>query len=217
MGREDWYRRTTWTAEDEQVFFARLGRSRSAGHKAQYLRIQAHYLRGTGEPALVAAALKLLNLAVETYPDAREAGAVYHERGLCLVAQGRIAEALDALRASLKAERGFPNIKTEAYLDFGWLIVKDQRVAEYPEAAAVLEEFGGRELFPASHYRHHAIRALLAEAAGDREAAAAHARRALDWASRQESGAPYHPTLGLVRSLDPQVHGRLVALGGRLQ
>lgn len=53
MGRDDWYRRTTWTSEDAEAFFDRLNRSRGLESKAQYVRIQALDLEEAGliEPA----------------------------------------------------------------------------------------------------------------------------------------------------------------------
>ena len=45
MSKDDWFRRTTWSDEDERAFFARLVRSRGIFRKAQYLRIQAVTLR----------------------------------------------------------------------------------------------------------------------------------------------------------------------------
>src|ERR1700722_5779262 len=64
VGREDWYRRTTWSNDDREQFFARLERSREAFHKSQYLRIQAYCLQLAG---LYEDALQLLNLLVERF------------------------------------------------------------------------------------------------------------------------------------------------------
>ncbi len=43
----EWFRRTTWTKEDQEDFFGHLGRSRTQA--PQYVRIQALYLEKTGQ------------------------------------------------------------------------------------------------------------------------------------------------------------------------
>jgi hypothetical protein len=52
MSKTEWFRRTTWTPEDEASFRARLKRSRGSFHKAQYLRIQAEHLQEVGTGAM---------------------------------------------------------------------------------------------------------------------------------------------------------------------
>ena len=63
----DWFRRTTWSPDDEREFFARLGRSRGPERKAQYLRIQASHL-ATAAPPLHGPALALLDRLLAEYP-----------------------------------------------------------------------------------------------------------------------------------------------------
>ena len=42
----DWFRRETWTQEDEAEFFKKLNRAKKS-NRAQYLRIQANHLYET--------------------------------------------------------------------------------------------------------------------------------------------------------------------------
>jgi hypothetical protein len=72
---ESWYRRRTWTDEDRAGFFARLRRSRSGFHKAQYCRIQAYELQQAGN---YHAALELLDLLMKEWPDDAQKAAVFH-------------------------------------------------------------------------------------------------------------------------------------------
>src|SRR5205809_238226 len=46
--QDDWFRQKTWSEDIARKFFARLGRSRTPYHKAQYVKIQAVELLQTG-------------------------------------------------------------------------------------------------------------------------------------------------------------------------
>lgn len=210
----EWFRRTTWTADDEREFFARLGRSRGAERRAQYLRIQASHL-AAAEPPLHEPALRLLERLLADYPDDIMLALAHAQRAASLTALGRADEALSALRAALAAQRARPNVQTSAPVDFAWLVATyDGAGALRDEALSVLAEFGAaaEDTFPAERYRRDGARAMLLEAAGDSTAAAAAARGALAAAGATHSGFRYHPTLGLVESPDAGPHARLVRL-----
>jgi hypothetical protein len=66
----DWYRRKTWTATDEEEYFAKLARARKDG-PAQYLRVQAIELIETKDKNLLSAAATLLNKILTDFPDNR--------------------------------------------------------------------------------------------------------------------------------------------------
>src|SRR5262245_4018263 len=80
---DTWYRRTSWSDLDRRAFFDRLARSRTRGNKAQYLRIQAVHLEETGRPALVRAALELLDMVVREWPEPSEVAQAYHQQATC--------------------------------------------------------------------------------------------------------------------------------------
>ena len=67
MNNHMWYRKTTWTANDREDFFARLKRSRKTS-RGQYLKIQAYHLYETNSPIEIKAALELTELALAEYP-----------------------------------------------------------------------------------------------------------------------------------------------------
>jgi tetratricopeptide (TPR) repeat protein len=212
VGKVEWYRRSTWTPDDQADFQARLKRSRGSFHKAQYLRLQALALQEVGTDAILSAALSLLDQLVRDYPDPSQLASAHQQRAECLADLGRYEEALASYRAAFDAQRHAPNWKTEAYLGFGELVLGLKRKDLYQEAVAVLEQFGGGEVFPASQYRHATIRALTCDASGDRASACLHARQALAAAAKVESPFRYHRQLGLVRFVDPEVMDRLRAL-----
>jgi len=64
----DWYRRKTWTENDEAEFFAKLNRARKDG-RAQYLKIQAIELIETKKTGLVNVAETLLNKYFDEFPE----------------------------------------------------------------------------------------------------------------------------------------------------
>jgi hypothetical protein len=64
----DWYRRKTWTKEDEQEFYLKLGRARKDS-RGQYLKIQALELLDTKEENLLQVAEGLLHSVLTEYPD----------------------------------------------------------------------------------------------------------------------------------------------------
>lgn len=211
----DWFRRTTWSEVDRAEFFERLKRARGSGSKAQYLRIQALHLQQVGEPACLRAALELLQLMVADYPEAIQLAQAHKQRAECLIAVGERDSGLLAYRDSLDAERKLPNVRTDAYIGFGELVMELGREDFYREVLDVMNEFGTDEPFPIQRYRSFAVRALAYEQLGQLQEARRCAESALDAAAATESPFRYHRRLGLVANQDTDVHGRLVALAGR--
>jgi tetratricopeptide (TPR) repeat protein len=212
VGKVEWYRRSSWTPDDQADFQARLKRSRGSFHKAQYLRLQALALQEVGTEPLLTAALSLLDQLLRDHVDASQLASAHQQRAECLADLGRYEEALISYRAAFEAQRNAPNWRTEAYLGFGELVLGLKLRDMYREAVTVLEEFGGGEVFPASQYRHATIRALTCDATGDLAGARLYAGRALAAAAKAESPFRYHRQLGLVRFVDPEVMDRLRAL-----
>ncbi|MEN6451747.1 MAG: hypothetical protein ABFC96_14745 [Thermoguttaceae bacterium] len=212
MGREDWFRHTTWTDADRNDFNARLDRSR-AGNKAQYLRVQAIHLAQAGYHK---SAIELLDRLFAESPGRFDLAIAHAQRADSLAKLGHIEAAISEYRQALQAERDFPNVQTNAWLDFGWLVVEKRLTSLYDEVARVLQEFRseGSLVFPALKYRYCAIRSLLADARGDKEVAREFANVALAEAAKEHSGLRYHSTLGLVGSQRGTFDSRLRKLAG---
>lgn len=168
MGRDDWFRNTTWTPEIATAFFQRLARSRGPDRKAQYLRIQALHLAETKERRLIEVALCLLDRLLTEYPTRSQLQSSHLQRAQCLVELGRDDDAIVAFRASLAAQRDFPNVHTDAWLDFAWFAVERERLDLYAKVSAVLDEFAraAATTFPIQRYKLHAARAVMLAAAG---------------------------------------------------
>src|SRR5579862_3159698 len=210
MGQQDWYRRTTWTRRDQDEFAARLARSRSAFNKAQYLRIQALSLQQAGGRGRLLAALSLLDELVGLYPDELSLGTALMQRAECLEQLGRTDEAIDAYRGSLDAQRANPTVRDGAYLGYAALVVtRLRRLDLYVEVLAVLEEFGGGEVFPVQQYRYNALRAFILSELGRYLEAREAAILALAASAKKESPFRYHRGLGIVTNPEVVLQKRL--------
>ena len=199
MSKLEWFRRTTWTDDDRKDFNARLKRSRGASNKAQYLRIQAYHLAEVGNEE---GSIELLDRLFAEFPDKLQLAQAHQQKGSSLARLSKIEAAIQELRAALQAERDFPNVKTNAWLDFGWLVVEKQLIDLYDEVSRVLQEFRDESglTFPATEYRYATIQALLADAKGEEALASEFAKQALAEAAKVHSGLSYHPALGLAGS-----------------
>jgi tetratricopeptide (TPR) repeat protein len=194
---DDWFRRSTWSEEDRRSFFARLARSRTRFHKAQYLRIQALHLEQTGRPDLVRHALELLEQVLKEWPEPSQLASTYHQQGTCHLQLEQPLRAIDCFRKALAAEREHPGVRTHAATDLAWLVATGEMTAYYSEALAVLPP--AEELaFPVQRFKVHGARALILAATGDVAAGRAEAARALDACATTHSGFRHHRDLGLV-------------------
>lgn len=210
----DWFRRHTWTEVDQTEFFARLGRSRTPFHKAQYAQIQAYELHRAGGPRYAHEALKLLDMIIELWMEDAKRATVHYQRAQCLRDLERDAEAIEAYREAFSEQRRTPSYLTNAHVDYAWWVAVSGKREFFDEALSVLDEFSrdGGITFPASTYLEEGARALIAHTRGNRELAAIHARRALGAAGRTDSGLRYHPTVGLVRIRDEAAHERITSI-----
>ena len=194
MARDDWFRRTTWSAADAKEFFARLKRSRPSS-KAQYLRIQAHTLAETRQDALSRVALELLQQLFAEFPESPELASAHLQAARCQDKLGDIQSALSHFRLSLEALAKRPNHDPGTALEYPWFVARRELEDEYDAALDVLKR--AHLAFPIQALKAAAIRALIASARGDRQAAQ-YAQEALDAAGLRQSSFRYHRGLGLV-------------------
>jgi len=194
----EWYRRKTWTFQDETAFFARLNRSRSRFHKAQYLRIQAGELAETAVEENLRAAVSLLELLLAEYPEPGEIAASYWQLGKCKERLHKSDEAVQAYRLALLQQRIYPNVISNAHISLAVLVAKERRRAEYDEALQALTEWGRLGDFPVMDFEMCAARAIIYAETGNQDDAVQWANDALAAAAKTHSGYRYHAALGLV-------------------
>jgi len=97
---DEWYRRTTWTKDDQADFEARLARARKQ-NRAQYLLIQASYLMEAANRKLTSAALELLNRMLAEYPSDVQVAQAHTQRAECHIQLGEVDKAIEAFRSAL--------------------------------------------------------------------------------------------------------------------
>jgi hypothetical protein len=212
----EWFRKQTWSEADRADFEKRLARARPR-KRAQYIRIQALHLAGTGDAGVLRAALGLLERVTTDYADDKVQFAQAHaQKADCHWRLGEFELAVKAYRDTFAAERAFPNALTNAWLEFGWRVVRSDRRDLFAEVDALFEERSRDDRwsipFPVQKYWFHAVRALLADVRGQRPEAAAHARAALDAARMTEAPFRYHREVGLVRVVDADLVRKLSGL-----
>lgn len=206
MADDSWYRRRTWSREDQAAFFDRLKRSRSGFHKAQYCRIQAYELQQAG---YFNDAIGLLDYLMAEWPHDAELAVIYHQKAACLERLGDKTAALAAYRQAFDAQRKKPSVLTNAHLGFALLAASTPFPNCYDEALSVLNEFRMHSPFPIQEFEAAAARALIADARAEREEAKRQAATALEAATREHSGFSRHANVGLVKNVGEGLMGRL--------
>jgi len=209
MGRDDWYRRSSWTEADRLEFYQRLKRSRGSYHKAQYARIQASYLAGAGH---IEPAIDLLNRLFVEFPHESQLAQAHLQKAQCFITEGRIDDAIQEFRATLEAEKRYPKSRTQVWLDFPWFVVTRAMSDLYGEALEFLESGDRWTMFPVDEYRLAAIRAFMADENGQSELARDFANTALSAATKEYSGFRFHPKVGIVSRQDAEIKRRLERL-----
>ncbi|MBL8724057.1 MAG: tetratricopeptide repeat protein [Planctomycetes bacterium] len=190
----DWFRRTSWTEGDKAEFEAKLGRARRSS-RGQYVRIQGVHL---AEAGLHREAAELFERVLAEFPEPLEIAPALSGLGQSLLALGQREPALDAMRRCVLREREYPNVKTDAWLEFAFIVASLDVRDLFEEARGVLLEHDAQEsqmIFPLQRFKLHASRAILA---GTSDVAAMEAAAALREAARSDSGLRYHGKLGLV-------------------
>ena len=165
----DWYRRKSWTKNDEEEYFAKLGRAIKDG-RAQYLRVQAIELIETRDKSLLSVAEILLNKILEDYPDNRiEKSQTYNSLGEIYKLREDYEKALKYFQKSLDYEKEFPNVITTAYLNFSETVVLAEKTELYNEVSNLLTEKINKDSlkFPIQNYIMYSVMSVISKFKGD--------------------------------------------------
>jgi len=193
----EWYRKETWSVSDKADFEAHLKRSRTVFHKSQYLCIQAYHLV-SAKPPLYSAALDLVDRVFNEFRVDSQMAKPYLIKAQCILELQGFSAAVPYYREGLKFELKYPNLRTTAWLDFSWEIVKACRTDLYDEALALIQKPPYPLLLPAAVYKMNLIQAIVANQKCEHEVAKQFAQTAWAASKCETSGLPYHKDIGLV-------------------
>jgi tetratricopeptide (TPR) repeat protein len=144
----DWFRRKSWTQNDEEEFFKKLNRARQDG-RAQYLKIQAIELVQTEDNELIKVAENLLNKMLTDYPDDNfNKASALHTLGDIYKLRENYQKAKEYYKQALDFEKVYPNVITQAYLDYSELVIKTDDKTSFDEVEQILLERQPRLMFP---------------------------------------------------------------------
>jgi len=201
----DWFRRKSWSKADEAEFFEKLGRSRKSS-RAQYLKIQGIELLEAKDASLLTAAEGLLQQVLQDYPnDLFQRASTLHTLAELELQRGDWTKALQYLEQALEAEQQFPQVKTQAYLDYSEQVVKQRLVERYGAVESLLKERAEMLMFPVEKYKAYSILAIIASFQGKAELSRRFADLAEKYATAKTSGFRYHQSLGLVERRDDEL------------
>ena len=204
MINDEWYRNHSWNKDIEKFFFDKLKRARD---KEQYLRIQASYLSGI-EPHV---SLKLLDMYFNLKDDFEHAQA-YHTKATALINLGDFEGAVSSFKSALQREFEFPNLKTDAYIDYPLFIIRSKLYKYYKDAYEVLNINEDRLMFPVDKFRWYAVKAIIDDHFGNNEISKDFATIALVTAKIDKSGFEHHKHLGLVDNKYEDIIKQLISI-----
>jgi tetratricopeptide (TPR) repeat protein len=198
----DWFRKKSWTEDDEKDFFLKLSRARKDG-RAQYLKIQAIELAQTKNEKLLGVAEILINRLFTDYPDDRfNKPDSIHLLGDIYRLRNNFEKAIIYYKQALDFEMIYPQVKTQAYLDYSELIVKTNKVNLFNSVEDILLKRLPDQLFPIEKYKSFSILAIISNHRGDLNNAKHYTELADQYANKETSGLRYHKYLGVVKERD---------------
>jgi tetratricopeptide (TPR) repeat protein len=196
----DWFRRTTWTKEDEEEFFQKLKRAHKH-KKPQYLRIQASTLYYTDNYNLLPVAKSLLEKYFSEYPDDKSFRTVaFNLLGHIYRAMKKHDTALENYRNAVEFEKEYPQVKTDAYLNYSELVVELNKTELFKEVKTLLLEQLNEIDLPKNKYIKAGILSIIYKHENDMENAEYYKKLAEEAANAENSDFRWHRKLGLVET-----------------
>ncbi|GAA0893876.1 hypothetical protein GCM10009122_35560 [Fulvivirga kasyanovii] len=167
------------------------------------MKIQAIELEATGKPELLIVAEQLLNQLLSGYPnDNFIKSSSFHTLGNIYKLRNDLETALKYYKEAVDFEKIWPNIKTQADIDFSDLVVKMNKPEYFDLAEELMHKRLEKSLFPLEKYRGYSILAIISQSRGDNTNFERFKKLAEENASKETSGLRYHKDLGTVKKRD---------------
>ncbi|GHV65663.1 hypothetical protein AGMMS49587_20170 [Spirochaetia bacterium] len=196
----DWFRKTTWTKEDENEFLSKLQKAKIY-NRPQYLKIQAYTLVDTNNNELLMTALNLLQKYFDDYPDDRlDRSSAFKLTGDIYYKMGKYDMALEQYNNAIEFEEIFPNVKTEAYLKFSEMIIQLNKIDHFEQVKALLLKRDTEINFPINKYIANAILSIIYKHENNIEKSNYYKKLAEDAANTENSDFRWNKKLGLVKN-----------------
>lgn len=213
MSNKDWCHKTSWSDTEKDDFFRQLDRVGSSYQRVQHLRVQARSLLYTGNRALLEPARDLLLKALEEKEAELQLAELFNDKGQCEVLLDRPREALTSFIAALDAQAKNPEWHTDAYLGFGYLVLKLGKTEHFERAEEALRIQCREESFTPQLYLRRCLEALLLKDPGKALIAAREALSLSDQLRAARDPGPPFP----IPVPDAELDGRLIDLIGQGQ
>jgi hypothetical protein len=210
----DWFRKTTWSPQNEADFERPWKRCRTDWNRFQYLSIQAGHLIAANPP-LYADGLKLLERALTQFHQPVGIANALGLKARCVHALDAFDAAVPIYRQALEFEKSYPQARTRLWVEFPWEIVKARKHDLFEEALRWLDFPQATDVvFPIDRFQKATALAMIAKYRGDLGSAKVQAEEAFRAAGMSHSPFPNHKKIGLVVHIEPWAEE---ALGGILR
>ncbi len=209
MSKNNWYRKKTWTTEDQEEFFAKFHKKRGEiKYKLQYLRIQAITLKEIGTEESINAAIDLINHLLVNYGDeeaAHEFSLVYQIQSECFLWQSKLDKAETALINSLewKLKQVKPSSGTTSAVYLGLFAIKYNKKHLYKTVLEAMDQClspSSLKMFPAYRFKWFAIKSILLYRLDWPDLPQEYAQKAIEAALETKSAILTKPELGIVEN-----------------
>lgn len=207
----DWFRQINWNKEIEAYFFKKLARARRES-RAQYLKIQALELIKTQNLTVLFVAEKLIQKLLSDYPENDI------DRAQCFLSLGDISSlqgdsysSLMYYRLAIVHEEIYPNVITNAYLDFAEIVIKLKKEEFYSLVQSLVLNRVKNSLFPIEKYMSYSFLSIIDFRKGNYIDGCRFSALAEHYASAKTTDLRYHRYLGIVSKREQWIEGLIAS------
>jgi hypothetical protein len=197
----DWFRKETWSEEDKEHFFEKLGRAREWG-RPQYVRIQIVTFDMIGLEKNIDGVSELLEYYMEHYfgleSDLSNSQITTITAKLALLVKDS-KKALSIYKSILDLEDKKPNLQTDTYLEYADVIIFSKKKDMYSDLYQIILSRLKWAVFPIQKFSAYSYLAFLDKSFGNEESFENYLQLANLEKDKTDSGFAFHKKLGLVK------------------